>query len=288
MKVFLSWSGVKSQKIAIILRDWIPSVIQSVVPYVSSEDIDKGARWSGEIAKELDDCAFGILCITKDNMDEPWILFEAGALSKRIDISRVCPLLFDLKRSEIKGPLTQFQSSLFEKEEVRKLMTSINSACGESRIADDRLNNTFNMWWPNLEDSCAKLKNEFEKQEGVIKASDKAKQEDILEELLNVARSNQRLLRTPEGILPPDYFHSLFRQERRMVNMSNNRSFREVMMSIDVLDKLTSDGLVLAEAYMAQGKAIDANMFDNLQTTSRRLQELRFQLDSLLRDSRMI
>ena len=62
MKVFLSWSGVKSQKIAIILRDWIPSVIQSVVPYVSSEDIDKGARWSGEIAKELDDCAFGILC----------------------------------------------------------------------------------------------------------------------------------------------------------------------------------------------------------------------------------
>jgi TIR domain len=103
MKVFLSWSGETSHAIAIALRDWLPSVIQFVEPYVSSEDIDKGARWSTDIAKELESSGYGILCVTPENTESPWLNFEAGALSKSIDKSRVSPLIVGLRRSEIKS-----------------------------------------------------------------------------------------------------------------------------------------------------------------------------------------
>ena len=65
LKVFISWSGEESHKTALVLREWLPSVIQSITPYVSSEDIDKGTRWASDIAGELDESSFGILCVTK-------------------------------------------------------------------------------------------------------------------------------------------------------------------------------------------------------------------------------
>jgi len=89
----------------------IASVIQSLEPYVSSEDIDKGTRWSTDIAKELENSSFGILCVTKENLTAPWLTFEAGALSKTMDKAFVSPFLFDIKRSEVDGPILQFQTS---------------------------------------------------------------------------------------------------------------------------------------------------------------------------------
>lgn len=120
MKVFISWSGNISHKVAMVFREWLPSVIQSLEPYVSSEDIDKGARWSTDIAKELENSSFGILCVTKENLHAPWLSFEAGALSKTMDKSYVTPFLYDIKRSEVNGPILQFQSTIFDKESANK------------------------------------------------------------------------------------------------------------------------------------------------------------------------
>lgn len=196
MKVFLSWSGDLSHRVALVLREWIPSVIQAVKPYVSSEDIDKGSRWSIDIAQELESSTFGILCVTAENLHAPWMNFEAGALSKTLNQSLVCPFLIDLRRSQVQGPLLQFQSTLYEEEEIRKLLYTINSACEEPRLDTTRLDKAFEIWWPSL-------KNELDdciKQPKTADASPAQEMKDdsnseILEEILELVREQRRLER---------------------------------------------------------------------------------------------
>ncbi len=50
MKLFISWSGARSEYIAEVLREWLPNVIQAVCPWMSASDIDKGSRWSSNLA----------------------------------------------------------------------------------------------------------------------------------------------------------------------------------------------------------------------------------------------
>ncbi|PKF56423.1 hypothetical protein CW748_10750 [Alteromonadales bacterium alter-6D02] len=199
MKVFLSWSGDLSHKVALTLRDWLPSVIQSIEPYVSSEDIDKGARWSTDIASELADSSYGILCVTKENLHAPWLTFEAGALSKTMDKSYVSPFLFGIKRAEINGPILQFQSTVFEKEDLKKLLLSLNKADDAEQLKPDRLEKALDVWYPDLEEKLDGLL----KDQPQAKSSEEPEKQDsfsteILEEILDLSRVNQKLLRSPD------------------------------------------------------------------------------------------
>lgn len=158
MKIFISWSGEISGKVARILRDWLPYVLPTIKPYVSSEDIEKGTAWNSDIASQIETAIAGIICVTKDNINSPWLNFEAGALFKSLSKSspkKVCPFLFGLTSYELKGPLNQFQLTNYEKQDIQKLVVSLNNSNPDvdSRIDSNRLVESFNVWWPKLEES---------------------------------------------------------------------------------------------------------------------------------------
>jgi hypothetical protein len=201
MKVFISWSGSVSHEVALALREWLPSVIQSIDPYVSSEDTDKGARWGVEIGKELEASDFGILCVTPGNSEAPWIQFEAGALSKSLDRSRVVPLLFRLERAELpQGPLVQFQSVLAQREDIEKLLLSLNRACDDGALDQNRLESVFEVWWPKLEDALASVR-----ATDPTPAKTARPEKDVLAEILELVRGQQQRLNDPTSILPLGY-----------------------------------------------------------------------------------
>lgn len=156
MKIFLSWSGHQSHQVAVALRDWLPTVLPFTEPWVSSEDIDKGARWADKIAIELDKANFGVICIVPGNLDEPWLNFEAGAISKTLEISKVAPLLVGVEKDEVEGPLAQFQLTDFEKSDVRRLIRSINSSHAKP-LADEKLRKSFDICWDYLEAAIHKI-----------------------------------------------------------------------------------------------------------------------------------
>ena len=189
MKVFISWSKDKSKLTAEALNKWLPKVIQAVEPWISP-DIEKGKRWSQEINDNLEKTKIGIFCLNQENLNEPWILFEAGAMAKTKD-AYVCTFLLDIKPTDVHQPLGQFQHTKYEKEDIRKLVHTINSALGkynEKELTKEVLDEAFEKYWVDLDEELKKiLKSKPSKS---IERTEKELLEEILEILRNQQSSN--------------------------------------------------------------------------------------------------
>lgn len=259
MKVFISWSGQKSQQVAEILKQWIPCVIQSVEPYFSSADIDKGARWSTDIAKELQNASFGILCVTKENLSSSWLNFEAGALSKSIEQSRVCPFLVDLKASDIQNsPILQFQMTSANKNDVKKLFVSINSNLGEDKLEDTVLETTFDTFWPKINEALSSVnKNSGEPEEGAMK-------QDPIDEILELMRYQHKLLKNPTELFPSDYIMDVFRQAEKEIPRDYlfelEDRCRNINLAVNsIMDTISQENIDMCESPFLKDNLIEIN-----------------------------
>ena len=142
-KIFISWSKNYSKQIALHLKDCLENVIfqgSGLACFVSDVDIASGEDWWNKIKRELKGSGLGILCVTKENIKEPWIYFEAGALvANNVDI---IPLLIscDLKaltNSPINGKeCVQF----YEETKFMKMIRDINDKLQLLNLTGEQLN----------------------------------------------------------------------------------------------------------------------------------------------------
>jgi hypothetical protein len=182
MKLFISWSGKRSQALAQAIRDWLPLILHYVQPWLSEADISAGERWAEVVAKELETTNFGLLCVTRENLASPWVLFEAGSLAKSLQGSRVIPLLLELDFSDISGPLAQFQAKKVDRAGLSEVVMSINQAA-EHPVPDVRVSQLFDALWPQLEKQLGSLPKQASGAKPV------RSQQEILEELVGSIRS---------------------------------------------------------------------------------------------------
>ncbi len=170
---------------------------------MSDTEVQKGSRGLQEVARALEGIKVGITCLTPENLDAPWILYEGGALSKALDNeTRLCTfLLGGLQVQDIKPPLGMFQATKAEKDDTRKLIHAINIAITDSPIPELNLNSIFDAMWPKLDE---KLRTMPEADEDVVA---KRSVDEMIAEILEISRAEANRRRKADSL---DVFIPLF------------------------------------------------------------------------------
>jgi hypothetical protein len=225
MKVFISWSGDRSKQVAELLDDWIQCVIQAVDPWMSSKDIDRGALWFTEISDQLSNTSVGIVCLTKENKDKPWILFESGALAKGLSSNRVCAFLIDLSPTDLENPLAQFNHTFPTRDSIWELVRTINLTLKEKALKESILAKVFDTYWSQFETDFKKIIETTPEAENQAKRKDN----DIMLDVLSTVRILDRRLRSIESNNERQYLN-----EKEIVNR-DIVSLNELQMMIQNL-----------------------------------------------------
>ena len=265
MKVFISWSGDKGRAFAEVLHAWLPSVLQALKPFFSPDDIAKGARWSTEVGTELEASQAGIVIVTSESLSAPWIMFEAGALSKNVGRAKVVPILVDVEIAEVPGPLMQFQCAAFNTVDIKRLIRMLNSELKDASLTDDILESVFEMWWPKLEEQVSLLLQREKNKEPSKTRTDR----DLLEEILVLSRSIAQY-QSQESRLPTEFglttdkagSLTLASVKKRLIDGGNlvGANLMQVNLSHLDLSGAALQGSNLVRANLTRANLVNANL----------------------------
>lgn len=152
--IFISQSKGKSRDLAAALQEWLIDDMEIGTPWMS-EDIPGGDNWRDAIEAALNQARIGIICITSENKNNQWIIFEAGALF--INGIKIFPYVLDLDTmKELPSPIRDLQGKKADKEGTKELVKAINKALGNP-LHEETLIRKFNRVWSKLEEKINEI-----------------------------------------------------------------------------------------------------------------------------------
>ena len=232
-KIFISWSGQLSKAVASVWRDLIAETFDTVDPFMSEEDIGAGTRGLPRIATELAGTSFGIILVTQENQNSPWINYEAGALSKDVgdETVRVAPVLVDFERkNDVTGPIGQFQAGLLDREGVEFILVEIaqvvqvNDAVIRKRLA--------NSWSGEYEARFAAASAASAADGGHAPLAARRDLADVADEILTVVRDLARSAGAPH----------VRQSARHLVVLAPGDAVSHDKYGLGIVEEVTGDG----------------------------------------------
>ena len=137
--------------------------------------------------------------MTKTNFKEPWIVFEAGALSK-LPESRVVPLLCCINPWDIVNtPLSQFPAVKVSKEGIQEVITDIAKRASKP-LPKRQVMAAFEKWWPDFE-------KEYNSIQFATKTSDEKEEDDDAPQFTAIENVLQDIIKNLRRIEQMIQFH---------------------------------------------------------------------------------
>lgn len=159
-KIFLSWSKSKSKAYAEIFRDLAINVLGLLSKniFISSQSISNGEDWWIEIKDALESSEFGIVFVTDENYNNPWLNYESGILQARFQKNSLLPISTTGDAKKIlqeSVPLTKFQftNAIDDKRLMSNLLVNIADRMSidvDKKNIDSKLNNYWTEYYQKI------------------------------------------------------------------------------------------------------------------------------------------
>jgi hypothetical protein len=148
-KIFLCWSKRRSRVIAEAWDRLLPEIMEGIQPVLSTE-FQKGKEWSQLLRRDLDKARTGVVFLTPENVDAPWIHFEAGALATAVGNRNgdLFTYVYGCDPGSLAGPLSAYQSTVATKEDTHRLVLNLCRAL--HREPPNEV--AYGIWWVKLEE----------------------------------------------------------------------------------------------------------------------------------------
>ena len=184
---------------------------------MSAKSIESGKLSIQQIGEALETTNFGIICVTPENQHETWLNFEAGALGKAVGGggAHAIPLLIGFGSfAELGSPLNSLQAHMATKEDVHKIVATLNGALRAAKRSDALLDASFEKWWPDLDVVLRQASSEVP-----AALAPQAGTDDILSEILEKVRTLTLQPGKEEAKAPP-----------RIDSMSSREGLRRLLL----------------------------------------------------------
>lgn len=166
MKIFFSWSGHLSKRVAKLLKPWLKDIIFPGITleiFISEEDIEYGSEWYSKIKANIKHCDLAIIFLTPENMNASWLNFEAGAIAIGEENRPLITFLIDVPIEAIKSPLKQYQCFNISFESTRKLIENIRTIGKLTGPANEHIDPILDKHLPKLLQDIEKTKIELDR-----------------------------------------------------------------------------------------------------------------------------
>lgn len=192
--LFICWSGHSSNQVALAIKKWLPNIFDHLDVFMS-QDTTKGVAWHEVISNRLENANVGIVCITPDSREAPWLLFESGALAKKTSERRLCTFLWHVDVEDVAKPLVPFQHTTAQnKQDVKQMVETINQTLGVFSIDQQRLDRRFQTAWKGFQHDLDRLS-----------TTKPPAREDKLLQGINEIRVMLRTITQQPGVIMTDY-----------------------------------------------------------------------------------